>query len=100
MSTNSSERVRTKLWGPEELSEYLGVPVSWVYKRCAKKAADRIPHIKLGKYLRFDPEADDFQGWLAAHRTSSLPAIIADDLTVRASVHRLQTSTVKTGHFN
>jgi hypothetical protein len=29
------------------------VPVSWVYERTRRSGCDRIPHIKLGKYLRF-----------------------------------------------
>lgn len=33
-----------------ELSDMLGVPKSWVYSRTA---ADEIPHVKLGHYVRF-----------------------------------------------
>jgi hypothetical protein len=64
-------RVRPKLWTPEDLSHYLGVQVGWVYKHCRKNCLDRVPHIKLGKYLRFDPESQTFQGWLAQHESNS-----------------------------
>ncbi len=36
-----------------EIASVLKVPVSWVYERTRRPGCDRIPHIKLGKYLRF-----------------------------------------------
>lgn len=42
-----------RLIDAKELAEKLGVPTSWVY-RAAREG--RIPSIKLGKYVRFDPE--------------------------------------------
>lgn len=38
---------------PEELAKKLGVPVSWVYDRTRRGHPDRIPHHKLGRYVRF-----------------------------------------------
>lgn len=38
----------------EEVSELLQVPRSWVYARTRKRGMDKLPHIKLGKYLRFE----------------------------------------------
>ena len=37
-----------------EIARVLHVPVSWVYERTRLRGRDRIPHIKLGKYLRFE----------------------------------------------
>jgi hypothetical protein len=37
-----------------EIATALHVPVSWVYERTRRRGCDRIPHIKLGKYLRFE----------------------------------------------
>ena len=45
-----------KYWSLEELARYLNVPKTWIY--------DRIPHFKLGKYLRFDPDSNEFKTWL------------------------------------
>jgi excisionase family DNA binding protein len=42
----------TTLMRAEEAAEQLGVPKSWVL---AEARADRIPHVRLGKYVRFDP---------------------------------------------
>jgi excisionase family DNA binding protein len=36
-----------------EIASALKVPLSWVYERTRRSGSDRIPHIKLGKYLRF-----------------------------------------------
>jgi hypothetical protein len=37
-----------------EIAHTLRVPVSWVYGRTRRRGLERMPHIKLGKYLRFD----------------------------------------------
>ena len=37
----------------DELASLLKVPKSWIYEHTRKRGADRLPHIKLGKYLRF-----------------------------------------------
>lgn len=64
--------VKPKLWTPEVLAAWLGVDVGWVYRRTGEKGVERIPHIKLGKYVRFDPEDGEFQQWLRGHRVSGL----------------------------
>ena len=40
----------------QEVAEILNVPVSWVYDRTRKRGAARLPHFKLGKYLRFEEQ--------------------------------------------
>src|SRR6266446_1720442 len=37
----------------EEIAAFLRVPPSWVYERTRRRGVERIPHFKLGKYLRF-----------------------------------------------
>jgi predicted DNA-binding transcriptional regulator AlpA len=37
-----------------ETARVLHVPVSWVYERTRRRGKERIPHRKLGKYLRFE----------------------------------------------
>jgi excisionase family DNA binding protein len=36
-----------------EVAALLKLPVSWVYERTRRRGLERIPHFKLGKYLRF-----------------------------------------------
>jgi excisionase family DNA binding protein len=51
-----------------EIAEALRVPESWVYERTRRRGSERMPHIKLGKYLRF--ELTDVRSWLETMRES------------------------------
>lgn len=45
----------------EQVAEFFQVPTSWVYKHTKKHAEDKLPHRKLGKYVRFvKKEVEDF----------------------------------------
>ena len=44
---------RDALLTVSEVAELLRVPVSWVYERTRRRGGERLPHIKVGKYLRF-----------------------------------------------
>jgi excisionase family DNA binding protein len=37
----------------EEIASALRVSPSWVYERVRKRGKDKMPHLKVGKYLRF-----------------------------------------------
>jgi excisionase family DNA binding protein len=37
----------------DEISAALRVSPSWVYERVRKRGKDKMPHLKIGKYLRF-----------------------------------------------
>ena len=67
INTASTEDQKRTLWTPEALAGFLGVPVGWVYKRTRRNGPEKIPHIKLGKYVRFNPESELFQQWLEKH---------------------------------
>jgi excisionase family DNA binding protein len=43
----------------QEAAELLRVPVSWLYERTRTNS---VPHVKLGKYLRFD--RDEVATWI------------------------------------
>ena len=45
---NSNELITVK-----ELANRLNIPVSWTYQR-TRLGQDAIPHVKVGKYVRFD----------------------------------------------
>jgi excisionase family DNA binding protein len=47
----------------DELAALLKVPRSWIYQRTRARGRDRLPHIKLGKYLRFEEQA--VRAWLS-----------------------------------
>jgi excisionase family DNA binding protein len=48
----------------KEVAEMLNVPVSWVYEQTRKEGKRQLPHMKLGKYLRFDESA--VKDWIGA----------------------------------
>jgi excisionase family DNA binding protein len=49
-----------------EVAALLRVPVSWVYERTRRRGRERLPHIKMGKYLRF--RAAEIHHYLGALR--------------------------------
>lgn len=55
----------------EEVAELLRVPVSWVYDRTRKRAADRLPGFRLGKYWRF--READVLAWLERQQVGARP---------------------------
>jgi len=47
--TQAIERLLT----PEEAAEILRVKLSWLYQHTRRRTQDRIPFVKVGRYLRF-----------------------------------------------
>ena len=45
----------TELLSVQEVARLLQVPVSWVYEHTRPRCVTPLPHIKIGKYLRFLP---------------------------------------------
>jgi hypothetical protein len=54
-----------------ELAAYLRVRPRWVYEHIRGTSPDAIPHIKLGKYVRFNPDCPKFKAWLERHSVGS-----------------------------
>src|SRR5688572_19964412 len=50
-----------------ELAELLAVRPSWIYDRTGQFGPEFIPHLKLGRQLRFDIESEAFQSWIRKH---------------------------------
>lgn len=44
---------KKQLLNVRELSAVLNVPISWIYQR-TYQGQQAIPHLKIGKYVRFD----------------------------------------------
>jgi excisionase family DNA binding protein len=49
-----------------EVAELLAVPESWVREQSRRPDGDAIPHLRLGRYVRF--ERDAVVGWLDGQR--------------------------------
>ena len=54
----------------DELAAILKVPKSWIYERVRRRNGLKLPHIKLGHYLRFERQA--VQEFLKRQRKSYL----------------------------
>ena len=78
-NTKSLDQILTKpkFWTVAELAAYLRVPKTWIYDRTRIDGPDIIPHVKLGKYVRFDPDSEAFQRWLMEQRIEIPPESIA-----------------------
>ena len=61
------------LWDITDVAAYLRIPVSSIYKMTARKAAVRIPHIRIGGKLRF--RRSDVDRWLTVLTTSNIEAL-------------------------
>jgi excisionase family DNA binding protein len=66
MTNITSQDLNGELLTIGEVSQSLKVPVSWVYERTRRRGSERMPHIKLGKYLRF--EIATVRAWLETMR--------------------------------
>jgi excisionase family DNA binding protein len=51
-----------------DAARFLKVSVSWVYEHTRDDIADRLPFLKLGKYLRFD--RTDLRAYIDAKRAA------------------------------
>ena len=61
MSAAAELPVTTPLLDAEQAGQLLNVPASWVL---AQARADRIPHVRFGRYVRFD--AVELEAWWQA----------------------------------
>jgi excisionase family DNA binding protein len=61
---------------PEEVAQHFQVNRQWVYERTSK---NEIPHMKVGKYLRFErQEIDRWAGGMAVPEASKPPVMFQD----------------------
>jgi hypothetical protein len=53
-ATGGEETDDVRLMTVHEVAELLRVPPSWVYERTRRRGLEQLPHLKIGKYLRFE----------------------------------------------
>jgi len=58
-----------RLLDVKEAAGLLKVPESWIYQHVRAREEDKLPHFKLGKYLRFSTLA--LTQWLESHHIGS-----------------------------
>ena len=67
--TSSDDTASPELLTVEEAAQFLKVSVSWIYEHVRPGTEDRLPVVKIGKYLRFDMR--DLRAYIDAKREAS-----------------------------
>ena len=52
----------------DELAKRLNLPATWVRDQVRSRATDAIPHLKFGRYVKFEWGSPSLLEWLARHR--------------------------------
>lgn len=68
-SKGAENRTDDALLTVQDAARFLNVSVSWIYEHVREGAEDRLPVVKLGKYLRFDQR--DLRDYIDAKRDAS-----------------------------
>ena len=63
---DNSLAIGDELLTVHDAARFLNVSASWVYEHTREDADDRLPFVKLGKYLRFD--ARDLRAYVDSKR--------------------------------
>jgi len=69
---DTSLAIGDELLTVHDAARFLNVSASWVYEHTREDADDRLPFVKLGKYLRFDRA--DLRAYIDAKRASTRTA--------------------------
>jgi excisionase family DNA binding protein len=68
-----------------EVASLLRVPASWIYARTADGSAEEIPHLKLGRHLRF--RRGEVLMWIERHHRGPITAGSEPEEANRSSQH-------------
>lgn len=60
----------------DELARRLRVPRTWVREHTRVRATDPIPHIKLGRYVRFEWGSSELNAWIANRRRGTVGKVL------------------------
>jgi hypothetical protein len=75
-----------RLLDVSDVAAPLKVPASFIYARTRTNAKESIPHLKIGKYLRFDPRR--LAEWIAAHERGGARALEVEKASTRRKPRR------------
>ena len=62
--------MRHELVDSKELAKRWNIPESWVRDNIRERTADRIPHVKLGSYVRFEWDSPQLHAWFDRRRSA------------------------------
>lgn len=52
----------------EQLAQRLNLPKSWIAQQTRERSADKIPHLRFGRWIRFQWLSPELTAWLARRR--------------------------------
>ena len=67
---NNRDNEAVKIIDSEELAKRWRVPETWVRDQVRKRTLDPIPHVRLGKYVRFEWGSEPLNAWWSRRRHS------------------------------
>ena len=70
----SSEQPVVEIIDAKELAARLKLPASWIMEGTRSRAADPIPHLRFGKYVRFRWNSPELRAWLERRAVSTKEA--------------------------
>jgi excisionase family DNA binding protein len=69
MTADTAIAIGDELLTVHDAARFLNVSVSWIHEHTRDETDDRLPFVKLGKYLRFD--RSDLRAYVDAKRDAS-----------------------------
>jgi hypothetical protein len=51
----------------KELAKRWNVPKSWIAEQVRERATDKLPHVRMGRYVRFQWQSPELTAWLKRH---------------------------------
>lgn len=61
----AQEQGTARFYTVQEVARLLSVPASWVYSHLSEHSEPRLPHHKIGRYVRFSQR--EINAWVAAN---------------------------------
>lgn len=52
----------------QQLAQRLNIPPSWVAQQTRERATDKIPHIRFGRWIRYEWLSPDLAAWLSRRK--------------------------------
>jgi hypothetical protein len=63
------EMAEIEILDAKGLAQKWNVPASWILQQSRERSPDRIPHLKLGRYVRFEFGSPKLAAWLDRRRS-------------------------------
>ena len=66
---NDTNTTTTVIIDSNELARRWNLPATWIREQTRSRALDPIPHLRMGRYVRFEYGSPDLAKWLERRRS-------------------------------